>query len=184
MEILTGGLIVITTVYAYLTHRMARASEASVRLMKEQADAISRPYIVISLVKRPNNPFIHLRVENMGHTAAENLTLSLDPEFERIKHFDAMKRLSGAHLFTKPTASFPPRSPVFFLVGSGSTLHGGDDKEYPQTTFAVTAEYSFAGQTVSETTTVDVNQYHSTTLETDPVVDALSKIKDEIAKKK
>jgi hypothetical protein len=37
---------------------------------------------------------------------------------------------------------------------------------------------------VSETTTVDVNQYDATMLETDPVVDVLTKIKDEIAKRK
>ena len=185
MTVLTGALVVITGIYAYLTHRMAQASQASVCLMKEQTDAISRPYVVVSLAKRPNNPFIHLRVENTGQTAARDLTLSLGgPEFEKIKDLDGMKRLSGSHLFTKQTASFPPRSPLFFLLGFGSTLHGGDDKKHPQETFTVTARYSFAGQTVSETTTVDVNQYDATTLETDPVVDVLTKIKDEIAKRK
>lgn len=184
MVLLTGVLVVITGAYAFLTHRMAKASETSVRLMKEQADAISRPYVVISLAKRPNNPFIHLRIENTGQTPAENLTLSLGPEFEKIKDLERMKMLSGSHLFTNTMASFPPRSPVFFLLGFGATLHGGDDKKYPQETFTITANYSFAGRTVSEPTTVDVNQYNSTTLETDPVVDALNKIKDEIAKKK
>jgi hypothetical protein len=153
--------------------------------MKEQADAISRPYVVVSLVKRPNNPFIHLRVENTGQTAALDLKLSLGGQkLDRIKDLDGIKRLSGSHLFTKQTASFPPQSPVFFLLGFGSTLQGGDDKKCPQDTFTVTARYSFAGQTVSETTTVDVNQYDATSLETDPVVEALTKIRDEIAKKK
>jgi len=183
MEILTGALVVITAVYAYLTHRMASASEASVFLMKTQIDAISRPYIVISLVKRPNNPFIHLRVENIGQTAATNLTLTLGPEFAIIKDLDALRRLSGSHLFTKQTASFPPRSPVFFLVGVGSTLLGGDAKKSPQETFTITANYSFGGKNVTETTTIDVNQYDSTSLEHDPVVNVLTEIKDEIKKK-
>lgn len=47
MVVLTGVLVVITAGYAYLTHRMAKASETSVRLMKEQADAITRPYVVV-----------------------------------------------------------------------------------------------------------------------------------------
>jgi hypothetical protein len=182
MEILTGALVAITAVYAYLTHRMTKAAEASVRLMKEQADAISRPYVVVSMVKQPNNPFIHLRVENTGKTAAENLTLSLGPEFEQIKELDGMKRLCGSHLFTKTTASFPPQSPVFFLLGFGSSLQGANDKKYPQDTFTVTAKYSFAGRTVCEATTIDVNQYAASMLETDPLVDALNKIKEEIGK--
>jgi hypothetical protein len=183
MENLTGALVAITAIYAYLTHRMAKATEASVRLMKEQADAISRPYVVVSMVKQPNSPFIQLRIENIGRTAAENLTLSLGPDFAQIKELDGMKRLSCSHLFTTTTTSFPPQSPVFFLLGFGSTLHGADDKTYPQKTFTITARYSFAGRSVCETTTVDVNMYTQSVLETNPVVDALSKIKDEIARK-
>ncbi len=183
MTVLTGVLVIITGIYAYLTHRMAKASLTSVRLMKEQTDAISRPYVVVSLVKRPNNPFIHLRVENTGQTAATNLRLSLGGiDFEKIKNLDVIKKLSGSHLFTKQIDSFSPRSPVFFLIGSGAAFCGEDAKLHKDT-FTVTAHYSFAGQTVSETTTVDVNQYNATSLETDPVVDVLNKIKDEIAKK-
>lgn len=184
MEILTGALVLITAFYAYLTHRMAKATEATVRLMKEQADAISRPYVVVSMVKQPNNPFIYLRVENTGKTAAENLTLSLGPEFEQIKKLDGMKRLCDSHLFTKTTASFPPQSPVFFLLGVGSSLHGANDKKYPQDIFTITAKYSFAGRSVCESTTIDVNQYAESMLETDPLVDVLNKIKDEIGKMK
>jgi hypothetical protein len=184
MVLLTGVLVVITAAYAHLTHRMAKASETSVSLMKEQADAVSRPYVVISLAKRPNNPFIHLRIENTGLTPAQNLTLALGPESQRIKDLEGMKRLSGSHLFTTTTASFPPRSPVFFLLGFGAALQGADEKKYPQETFTIVANYSFAGRTVSETTTVDVNQYDASMLETDPVVDALNKIRDEIAKRK
>lgn len=184
MEILTGALVVITAIYAYLTHRMAKATDASVQLMKEHAAAISRPYVVLSMVKRPNNTFIHLRVENTGKTAAEHLTLTLGPEFERIRELDGLKALSGSHLFTRTTTSFPPRSPVHFLLGSGSSLHGADEKKYPQEMFTVTAKYSFAGRSVSETTTLDVNQYVASSLETDPLIDALNKIKEEIAKGK
>ena len=43
MTVLTAILVIITGVYAYLTYRMATTSQASVRLMKEQTDAIIRP---------------------------------------------------------------------------------------------------------------------------------------------
>ena len=182
MTVLTGVLVVITAIYAYLTHRMVRSSEASVALMKEQADAISRPYVCISLVKQPNNPFILLRVENTGQTAARDMTLTLGPELEKIQHLKGPKELKASYLFTKTLASFPPRSPVFFLLGFGNSFVA-DDKTRPQQTFSITAKYWFSGRTVNETTWLDVNQYDSTALETDPVVDALNKIKDELAKK-
>ena len=180
---LTLVLVAITAYYAYVTARMAKSAEASVCLMKEQADAITRPYVTLSLVKQPNDPSIHLRIENTGQTAAENLTLSLGSECETITNLDGMKRLRESHLFTQTTATFPPHSPVLFLIGCGASLHGGDDKKYPQETFTITAKYSFAGRTVSEATIVDVNQYSETILATDPVVYALNKIKGEIAKK-
>ena len=180
---LTVVLVLITAIYAYLTHRMARSSEASVRLMKEQADAISRPYVSVLLAKQLNNPFIFLRVENTGQTAAPNMTLSLGPEFERIKELKGPKELKNSYLFTKTVASFPPRSPVLFLLGFGDTFVD-DDKKRPQETFSITAKYSFSGKTVTETTWLDVNQYNSTALETDSVVNSLREIKDELAKKK
>lgn len=180
---LTLALVAITAYYAYVTARMAKLAESSVLLMKEQSDAITRPYVTISLVKQPNNPFIHLRIENTGQTPAKNLKLSLGPEFEQIKDLEDMKRLRESHLFTKTTATYSPHSPVIFLVGYGAALRGGNEKKCPQETFTITAEYSFSGRTVSETTVVDVNQYSKTMLDTDPIVDALNKVKDEIAKK-
>ena len=180
---LTLGLLAITTYYAFVTARMAKSAESTVNLMKEQSDSIARPYVTISLVKRPNNPYIHLRIENTGQTPAVNLTLSLGPKFETIKDLEGMKKLKGSHMFTQTIASFSPRSPVYFLLGFGATLHGDNDKQYPQETFNITAEYSYAQQNVKETTVVDINQYNATSLDKDPIVDALNKIKDEIAKK-
>ena len=185
MDVMTGLtalLVLITAIYAYLTHRMAKASEASVRLMKEQSDAISRPYVSVSLLKQPNNPFILLRIENTGQTAAQDVTLTLGPEFEKIKHLKGPSELETAYFFSKTIASFPPRSPVHYLLGFGGAFVA-DDKKRPQETFSITARYSFSGKTVSETTWLDVNQYDSTVLETDPLVEILTKIKDELAKR-
>ena len=179
---LTGVLVVITGIYAYLTHRIVKSSETSARLMKNQVVAISRPYVSIFLAKQPNNPFILLRIENSGQTAAQDMTLTLGPEFEKIAHLKGPSELKTAYFFSKTMASFPPRSPVHFLLGFGGAFVT-DDKKRPQETFSVTATYSFADQTVSETTWLDVNQYDSTVLETDPIVDVLTKIKDELAKR-
>lgn len=181
---LTLVLVVITAYYAYVTASMAKAAESSVRLMKEQADAISRPYVTVSLVKQQNNPFIHLKIENTGQTAAQNLKLSLGLTSDAMKEIEDIRKLSNSHMFKQGAATFPPRSPLYFLIGFGSNLRNDDKMTHTSETFSVTATYSFSGQKVTETTVIDVKQYDDTTLETDPVVDALMKIKDEIAKKK
>ena len=180
---LTAALVVITAVYAYLTYRMVKASETSARLMKEQSDALTRPYVSLSLVKPHNDPFIFLRIENTGQTAAQDLTLTLGPEFDNIQHEQLLTNLKNSYLFTKTLSSFPPHSPVCFILGSGHSLLS-KDKNTAQLPFSITARYSFIGTAVSETTWLDVNQYDSSALDTDPVVTALDKIKDEIRKMK
>ena len=47
MEILTAILVVVTGIYAYLTYKMSNMSERSVQMMKEQTEAMSRPYLVV-----------------------------------------------------------------------------------------------------------------------------------------
>lgn len=53
MEILTGILVLVTVIYAYLTQRMAKASEASVDAVRQQSEDALRPYISITPFIRP-----------------------------------------------------------------------------------------------------------------------------------
>lgn len=46
---LTAILAFITAIYAYLTFRMAKASEASVEMMRDQSEAMSRPYVTMAM---------------------------------------------------------------------------------------------------------------------------------------
>lgn len=183
MTILTGILVLVTAIYAYLTYRMVKATEVTTELMKRQSDSMSRPYVTLSLVKPSNNPFILLRIENTGLSVARDMTLTLGPEYDEIKDIKGPKELKDAYLFKNTITSFPPHSPVVYVLGFGAS-YMADDETRPQKQFSITARYSFSDQIVNETTWLDVNQYDSTTLDTDPVVSALQKIKDEIAKKK
>jgi len=81
IEYLTAILAFITAIYAYLTHRMAKASEASVEAMRDQSEAMLRPYIIAVLFIRPHTPFLYLRVKNTGRMGAQNLRLTLDRDF-------------------------------------------------------------------------------------------------------
>lgn len=183
ITILSAVLVAITGVYVYLTYRMAKASETASKLMKEQADAITRPYVSISLVKRHNNPHIFLRIENTGQTTARDMTLNFGPEIGGVKEIEEIKKILGSYLFTKTLASFPPHSPVFFLLGFGASL-SCDNKNASKTPLSIIAKYSSGHQTFTETSWLDVNQYDGSALDTNPIVSALGHIKEEIAKMK
>ena len=183
MEILTFVLVLITAGYAYVTYRMSKASEQSVALMREQIDSVARPYVCLSLVKPQNSPFIYLHIENTGKTPAHNLTLKWGPEFEKVQHLQILSMLRKAYPFTKTIATFPPSSPIKYLFGVGDSLIQ-NEKNATQEPLSITATYSYGKQTTSETTWLDVNQYHSTSLDKDPVVDAIDKLREVIAQKK
>ena len=183
MEILTFVLVVITAGYAYVTYRMAMASEHSVALMREQIDSMARPYVCLSLVKQRNSPFIYLRIENTGKTSAHNMTLKWGPEFEKVMHLKLLAMLNSAYIFKNNIATFPPNSPIKYLFGVGDSLIQ-DEKNEVQIPLSITATYTFGKRTVSETTWLDVKQYHSTSLDKDPVVDAIDKLREVIDQKK
>ena len=180
---LTAALVAVTSVYVYLTYRMAKASETASRLMKEQSDAITRPYVSISLVKRHNNPHIFLRIENTGQTTARDMTLRFGPEVEGVQNIEEIKKIKGSYLFTKTLASFPPHSPVYFLLGFGSSLSCNKESA-ANIPLSVAAKYSYGDQTVNETSWLDVNQYEDSALDTNPIVSALGHIKEVIEKTK
>jgi hypothetical protein len=54
MEILTAFLLIVTAVYVFMTYKMSVMSERSVQIMKEQTEAMSRPYVVVQPLVRPN----------------------------------------------------------------------------------------------------------------------------------
>ena len=78
---LTAILVVTTIVYAYLTYRMAKSSEASAKAVCDQSEAMLRPYITITPFIRSHTPVLYLRVKNSGKTSAKNLRLTIDRDF-------------------------------------------------------------------------------------------------------
>ncbi len=81
IEFLTAALVFITAFYAYLTHRIAKANRQVVQVMREQSEALTRPYVTVAAVAQPGSPALYLRISNTGKTAAEQLRLELDRDF-------------------------------------------------------------------------------------------------------
>ena len=181
MTILTAILVVITGIYAYLTYRMAQSSAKSVAIMDRQVDAISRPYVSVGPMKKAQWPWIYLKIENTGQTEAKNLRLQIDATPETLETLNSGMDVTSAHAFNHPLSSFAPGAKLFYLLGSGDSLESdgsGDAKLSP--TFTVTATYTFGTTEVSETTTVDVNQFRNTVLETDQIVRAIDDLKNKV----
>lgn len=114
-EILTGTLVIITGVYAYLTYKMAIINEETLNLMIEQTESLTRPFVVIQPYVRPNTPFLYIKIKNTGKTAAEKLSLSLDKDFFRFdKESDNLRDFDA---FNKIIDSLAPDQEIHFALG-------------------------------------------------------------------
>ena len=185
IEILTGVLALITAIYAYLTYRMAKASEASVEAVREQSEAMMRPYVSISPFIRPQALFLYLRIANTGRTGAQKLQLTLDRDFFQWGETDnPEKNLRNRNAFSLPINSLAPGAELLFALGQGWVLFG--EKANPVATpvqFNVTATYEFFGKNVEEVNHIDLRPYLGTEGEHDPVVEELERIRKVLEKK-
>ncbi|MDD2180444.1 hypothetical protein OIN59_23665 [Acidovorax sp. D2M1] len=179
IDYLTAILVFVTSIYSYLTYKMAKASEASVQAVREQSEAMLRPYVSVSPYVRPHTTVLYLRIENTGRTSAENLQLSMDKDFFQFgeaKRPDHNLRTKAA--FVDTIQSLPPGGSLVFALAQGFVIFapGADVTVVPQQ-FSVTATHSFAGKQVIETHRIDLRPYIGSEGERDPVVDELEKLR-------
>ena len=184
IEYLTGILVFITAIYAFLTHRMAKASEASVRAVRDQSEAMLRPYVTVAPFVRPHTPFLYLRVENAGRTAAENLRLTIDRDFFQFGQSDRLgKNLRTMSAFVAPIDSLAPGNQLIFALGQGWVILGENARpDITPSQFNVTATYQFLGKRIEEINRIDLRPYIGSEGERDPVVEELERIRQAIEK--
>lgn len=184
IEILTGVLTLTTAIYAYLTYRMAVASEASVKAVTSQTEAMMRPYVTVTPFVRPHTNIIYLRIHNSGRSVAQNVRLSLDKDFFR---FGDTNRPDGnlrkIAVFSEPMDSMPPGFELLFSLAQGPSLFGPDAKsEVVPTQFSISTSYEFSGKRVDEVTRVDLRPYIGSEGERSPIVDELERIRHVLEK--
>lgn len=186
IEYLTAILVFITAIYAYLTHRMAKASEASVEAIRDQSEAMLRPYISVTSFVRPHTPFLYLRISNTGRTGAQNVRLAIDRDFFQFGEKDRPeKNLRNMSAFVAPIDSFPPGAELLFGLGQGWVLFGKDAKsEVSPAQFNITTTYDFLGKHVEEVSRIDLRPYAGTEGERNPIVEELERIRKIMQQKK
>ncbi|MDG4476413.1 hypothetical protein [Thiovibrio frasassiensis] len=185
IEYLTAILVFITAIYAYLTHRMTKASESSVEAIRNQSEAMFRPYVTVSSFIRPHTPFLYLRIANTGRTGAENLCLGLDRDFFQFGETDRPeKNLRNKSAFTTPMDSFPPDTELTFALGQAWVLFGKEGKmDACPVQFTVTATYEYLGKKIEERHCIDLRGYLGSEGNHDPIVEELERIRKIMEKK-
>lgn len=184
IEILTAILVLVTAIYAYLTYKMAKASEASVQAVRDQSEAMLRPYIEITPYVRPHTTLLYLRIENTGRTGAQNVTLSMDRDFYQFGDSSSPEHnLRTKAAFTQPIDSLGPGHKLVFALAQGFVIFGesGSPATTPQQ-FNITAAYVFGGKMVEETHRIDLRPYIGSEGERDPIVEELEKIRELIGR--
>lgn len=182
IDYLTGILVVITGIYAYLTYKMMQTSKESVKIALAQSEAMFRPYIVFEPFVRPNTPFIYLRIKNTGKTAAKNVTLKLDRDFYQFAEKD--KNLRETTAFSSTFDSFAPDSEILFGLGQGWILFSETaDKTITPTQFSISANYSYLEKEITEIHQIDLRPFVGSEGAKDPVVEELEKIRKTLEKK-
>lgn len=179
IEFLTTLLVIITAIYAYLTYRLAKASEASVESMQEQSEALVRPYVTIQPFVRPHTSILYLRIKNVGRTNAINLKLSIDRDFYQFGETNSPeKNLKSLSAFTSPIDSFAPDAELLFALAQGWVIFGDDGKQNNcPSQFTVTASYEFGERQVTETSQIDLRPYYNSEGYHDPLVEEINKIR-------
>jgi hypothetical protein len=150
ITVLTGLLVVITGVYAFLTLGILRSNREVVAAMKTQVEAATRPYVVV-LLERKRAGFYSFKVSNLGHSAAKGLRLKCDPEIKPVAASGGViqvgKSPDASGLFRHSIGSVAPLQSVEALFGH----YSGIKAAYPDLVFKVTVQYDGIDRAYEET---------------------------------
>jgi hypothetical protein len=187
IETLTAILVGVTIYYAWTTRRILQANEQAVAAMREQTEAISRPYVTVSH-SLGSDGIIYLGVGNNGQSSAENLKLTISDDFYQLGVNHEQYKLSNLKAFANPVRHLPPGTKLTFALKSIDQVVMTQQVILPEkpseaptpSSFSITAEYSYGSKTVEEVTYIDVSLYHGTFKEIDAVVRQLGGIQKEL----
>lgn len=183
IEVLTACLVIITAFYAWATYHILKANKAVVALMSEQSEALTRPYVTVSVFLMPDSPIFTLRIANTGKTQAKDLRLTLDRDFQKYGRISPDSNLSSFVAFNEKIDSFPPGAELYFDLAQSFVIFGENtDKNSTPTVFTISSEYSYGNKTVTEKNTIDLRPYYMSNLPDNPYLDELKKLRESIDK--
>lgn len=178
---LTLALVIITGAYTLGTFLILRANNASVAAMRDQIDAQTRPYVMVSVFLRTGTNVLYMRVKNVGQTGANHLQLQLDKDFYQNGERHDGRNLAKHVAFTSEIACLPPDGELLFLLGTGPAIFGPQAvPDVVPKIFTVSASYQYGQREATESTVVDLRPYIGTDVPHDPIVEELERIRRSI----
>lgn len=161
------------------------ASEASVKAIRDQSEAMLRPYITVAPFVQPQSLILFLRIRNTGRTGAKNVRLGLDKDFFQFGQKSRSEvNLRTLSAFSVPMDCMAPGAELIFALAQGDHILG--DASTPAACpaqFSVTSIYEFSGKRVEEVNHVDLRPYIGSSEEGNPIVNELENIRKVMEKK-
>lgn len=154
------GVLVITGVYAWLTHRLAKAAES-------QIWEASRARVVASVGTNQGGQLFLLEIVNIGSSPAENLRVSVSRALHR--QLGQNQAITDAPFFKQGVRSFPARQPAKFSLGvSYRWLDPKTDRSFHPNTFDVIVNYKTHGRAIQDIFPIDIeNQFSLSAVDKD-----------------
>lgn len=182
IELLTSALVLITGFYAWVTFRIMRANERTVASVREQTEALNRPYVTITVLTVPDSPVFYLKIANTGRTGAGNVRLQMDRDFYQYGRKDG-RNLRSLAAFQQPIDQLPPGSEIVFALAQAFVVFGKDaDPTITPQVFEVRASYRYGATEVDEKTIIDLRPYFLSVDKPDRMIDVLQAIRKELEK--
>jgi hypothetical protein len=156
------GVLVVTAVYVWLTHRLAKAAES-------QIWEASRARILVSVGTNQGGQLFLLEFLNVGNAPAEDLEVAINHPIHQ--QLGQKKPITDAPFFKDGVRSFPPQHPVKFALGvSFRWLDEKADRSIHPVKFDVEVRYRTFGRLIKDKFPINIeNQYSFSAMEKDYV---------------
>lgn len=182
IEFLTLLLVAITGFYAWVTFKILKANEAVLSEMRNEQEALVRPYISIAPTIFIDDPCFFLSIKNIGKTEAKNLKLTMDKDFFKLGKKENGRNIKELPAFSEPIASFAPGAEILIrLVQHFVVFDKNADENITPKTFSIYVQYDFGKKSTLEKTIIDLNPFINTEMPQNSIVKQLGKINDSIS---
>lgn len=184
IEILTGILVLVTAIYAWLTFNIARSNNDMVKEVRTQIELQTRPIITVNTEIHHHVMFM-IRIWNSGNSPAENIRLKIDKDVYRYGKASPENNIRELYIFKVGLAALAPRDGYWIDIGAASDVGNAKDGQIlvPEK-FSMEATYAYGTKSYSESFTVDLKSYFYTSGEkrTAEQIERIAKSLDEIVR--
>lgn len=147
------GVLVVTAVYAWLTHRLAKVAE-------KQSWEAGRGRVVVSVGSNQGGQLLLLEIANVGVGSAESLRVEIDKPLHQ--QLGQNRPVTEAPLFVDGLRALPAGKVMKFALGvSFRWLNEEVDRSLHPTSFDVRVRYKTLGRDINESFPIDIEQQYS-----------------------